>query len=214
MTETPVDRPSEAKGVPRKRPLVRVAQALTLAAVAGLLALLLWRVIDQGRGAQLVSLIREGKNPPAPSFSLPVLWDRKETWPRDARGSLADGKVSPMELRGHPVVVNFWASWCVPCKKEAPVLDASALAHRGRVVFLGIDVQDFKSDARRFLHRYNTPYVSVRDGAGSTYDAYGLTGLPETYWLDARGRIVAHHAGQIDHDQLEAGIRLATGGSR
>jgi cytochrome c biogenesis protein CcmG/thiol:disulfide interchange protein DsbE len=117
-------------------------------------------------------------------------------------------------LRGHPVVVNFWASWCIPCKKEAPLLAASARTHRGQVVFLGIDVQDFKSDARRFLRRFDTPYVSVRDGPGSTYGDYGLTGVPETYWLDARGRIVAHYAGQIDRDQLEEGIRLASGGSR
>ncbi len=89
------------------------------------------------------------------------------------------------------------------------MLAASARAHRDRVVFLGIDVQDFKSDARRFLRRFDTPYVSVRDGAGSTYGDYGLTGVPETYWIDARGRIVAHYSGQINRDQLEEGIHEA-----
>jgi cytochrome c biogenesis protein CcmG/thiol:disulfide interchange protein DsbE len=197
---------------PASRPRKPWLIALRLAAlglVAGLLALLIWRVIEQGRGAHLVSLIGEGKKPPAPSFSLPVLWDRKETWPRDVRGALADERVSPAELRGHSVVANFWASWCIPCKAEAPVLAASARAHRGRVVFLGIDVQDFKSDARRFLRRFDTPYVSVRDGAGSTYGDYGLTGVPETYWIDARGRIVVHYSGQINRDQLEEGVRQA-----
>jgi cytochrome c biogenesis protein CcmG/thiol:disulfide interchange protein DsbE len=111
------------------------------------------------------------------------------------------------------VVVNFWASWCIPCKEEAALLAASARAHRGRVVFLGIDVQDFKSDARGFLKRFDTPYVSVRDGSGSTYTDYGLTGVPETYWIDARGRIVAHYAGQIDRAQLEDGIRRAENAS-
>jgi len=195
-----------------RNPWFAAARLAALGVVAGLLALLVWRVVDQGRGAQLVSLIREGKKPAAPAFMLPVLWDRNETWPPDARGALADGKVSPAELRGRPVVVNFWASWCIPCKGEAPLLASSARVHRGKVVFLGIDVQDFKSDARRFLRRYDTPYVSVRDGPGSTYAHYGLTGVPETYWIDARGRIVAHYAGQINGDQLEEGIREAEAG--
>jgi cytochrome c biogenesis protein CcmG/thiol:disulfide interchange protein DsbE len=193
----------------RRRPWPVAVRAAVVALVAALLALLVWRVIDQGRGAHLVSLIRNGKKPPAPSFVLPVLWSRAETWPVDTRGALTDGKLSPAELRGHPVVVNFWASWCIPCKKEAPLLAASARAHRGRVVFLGIDVQDFKSDARRFLKRFDTPYVSVRDGNGSTYGDYGLTGVPETYWIDARGRIVAHYAGEITRTQLDEGIRAA-----
>ena len=92
------------------------------------------------------------------------------------------------------------------------LLAASARAHRGQVIFLGIDVQDFKSDARHFLKRFDTPYVSVRDGAGSTYGDYGLTGVPETYWIDGRGRIVAHYPGQINSDQLEEGIRQAGAG--
>jgi cytochrome c biogenesis protein CcmG/thiol:disulfide interchange protein DsbE len=204
------DATAESSSAPeRRRPWLVVLQVATVGLVVGLLALLIWRVIDQGRGAHLVSLIGEGKKPPAPRFSLPVLWDRSETWPDDARRALRDETLSPAELRGHPVVVNFWASWCVPCKKEAPLLAASARTHRGRVVFVGIDVQDFKSDARRFLKRYDTPYVSVRDGDGSTYGDYGLTGVPETYWLDADGRIVAHYAGEITGSQLEEGIRQA-----
>jgi cytochrome c biogenesis protein CcmG, thiol:disulfide interchange protein DsbE len=193
----------------RRRPWLLGLQLAAVGLVAGLLALLIWRVIDHGRGAHLVSLIEEGKEPSAPSFVLPVLWDRGETWPSDARAALSDGKLSPDELRGHLVVVNFWASWCIPCKKEAPLLAASARAHQGRVVFLGIDVQDFKSDARRFLKRFDTPYVSVRDGSGSTYGDYGLTGVPETYWIDGRGRIIAHYAGEITRRQLEEGIREA-----
>jgi cytochrome c biogenesis protein CcmG/thiol:disulfide interchange protein DsbE len=105
-------------------------------------------------------------------------------------------------------VLNFWASWCIPCKHEAPLLAASARAHAGRVAFVGIDVQDFKSDARKFLKRFDTPYVSVRAGGGE-YDDYGLTGVPETYWLDAQGRIVGHYPGEISRRQLEDAIREA-----
>jgi cytochrome c biogenesis protein CcmG, thiol:disulfide interchange protein DsbE len=184
----------------------RSLQVLALAFVAGLLVLFTWRLIDKGKGGELVSAVASAKRPSAPAFELPVLWTHLETWPAAARGALGDGRVSLAELRGFPVVLNFWASWCVPCKKEAPRLGAAAKAHRGDVVFLGIDVQDFKSDARRFLTRYEVNYVSLRDGGDSTYSAYGLTGLPETYYIDAQGRIVAHDIGEVSKEELETGI--------
>ena len=79
------------------------------------------------------------------------------------------------------------------------------------VLFIGIDVQDFKSDARQFLRRYKANYVSVRDGGSSTYEAYGLTGLPETFHLDARGRVVAHTVGQLSREELGDGIAASVG---
>ena len=187
---------------------MRTLQVLALAVVAGLLALFVWRVVTDDRGGQLVRELRAGKKVAAPQFTLPVVWEVAETWPEDARRALSDGRLSMAELRGHPVVINFWASWCVPCKNEAPRLAASARAHAGKVAFLGIDVQDFASDARRFLRRSDPPYVSVHTGGGTgdVYDEYGLTGLPATYWLDRRGRIVARHAGEISRRQLENGI--------
>ncbi len=201
---------AEAEPPPRRRSPLRLALQLSaLALVAGMLALLIWRVVASSRGAELVSQIRHGKKPAAPAFVLPVIWPYGDTWPRSLRPALANGKVALAELRGYPVVLNIWASWCIPCKKEAPELAASARTHAGLVAFLGLDVQDFKSDARRFLGRYHVRYVSIRDGSGATGDAYGITGVPETYWIDARGRIVDHYPGQISRQQLEAGIRKA-----
>jgi len=190
--------------------LVRLLRFAALAAVAGMLALLIWRVTSEPQGPKLVSAVKAGKNPAAPAFALPVLWDHGETWPAPLRRALADGAVTLPELRGHPVVINFWASWCGPCKEEAPLLVASARAHAGKVAFLGIDIQDFKGNARRFLRRFDTNYVSVRDGSDTTYGHYGLTGVPETYYLDARGRIVAHSQGQLSRRELEAGIDAAS----
>ena len=198
----------------KRRPVwLRCLQGLTLAFVAGLLVLLGWRLVDNGNGGRLVSAIAADKRPAAPNFDLPVLWDHVETWAGPARAALADGRVSLGELHGHAVVVNFWASWCVPCKAEAPRLAAAAEAHQGRVLFLGIDVQDFKSDARRFLRKYMANYASLRDGGDATYSAYGLTGLPETYYLDAHGRIVAHDIGEVSRGELEAGIAKLIEGS-
>jgi cytochrome c biogenesis protein CcmG/thiol:disulfide interchange protein DsbE len=110
------------------------------------------------------------------------------------------------DLRGKPALINVWASWCVPCREEAPILNASAHAHAGEVVFLGVNVQDLRADALAFSREFSTPYVSVRDRGNRTYEDYGLTGVPETYYLDARGRIVAHSPGAISRTTLEQGI--------
>ena len=143
-----------------------------------------------------------------------MIWPHAETWPARSRRVVVGGRLPLRALRGQPVVLNFWASWCVPCKKEAPLLAASAKTHAGKVAFLGVDVQDFTSDARHFLARYHVNYVSVRDGAGSTYDGYGLTGVPETYFVDREGRIIAHVPGQLSGKQLEEGVQLVIRGSR
>src|SRR5204863_309752 len=106
-----------------------------------------------------------------------------------------------------PVVLNFWASWCIPCAHEAPRLVASAKEHEGRVLFLGVDVKDFSSDARKFLRRFHVNYVSVRDGGSDTYDAYGLTGLPESYFLDTDCKTKC----PVFASDIGAGLRLLSG---
>jgi cytochrome c biogenesis protein CcmG/thiol:disulfide interchange protein DsbE len=188
----------------------RVAAVSLVAALVGLLG---WATLSAGRGSSLVSRIAAGEAPPAPPFSLEVLWPRAETWPTPARRRLGDGRLDLRELRGRPVVINFWASWCIPCRDEAPILNASARAHAGEVVFLGVNIQDLKTDALAFSREFDTPYVSVRDRGNGTYEDYGLTGVPETYYLDGRGRIVAHSPGAISRASLEEGIAQAMRGA-
>jgi cytochrome c biogenesis protein CcmG, thiol:disulfide interchange protein DsbE len=199
-----------AEQVPRRRRLLVIAlQATAIALVVGLLGLLVWRIVVRDNGSQFAAAVADGKRPEAPGFTLPVISQQTILWPRALAPALADGEVSLDELRGYPVVLNFWASWCVPCRDEAPALAAAARAYAGRVVFLGLDHQDLTSDARGFLEKSEVPYVSVRDGSDGTYRDYGLTGTPETYYLDARGRAVAHSPGAVERDSLEQGIRAA-----
>jgi cytochrome c biogenesis protein CcmG/thiol:disulfide interchange protein DsbE len=191
--------------------LRRLLQLGALAVVAALIGLLVNATINKGEGQDLVSEVSAGATPQAPDFRLPVVWAHAETWPTTLRPALIDDAVGLSELRGWPVVLNFWASWCSPCKAEAPRLNEAASEHSGRVVFLGVDVQDFESDARHFAERYETNYISVRDDGDSTYSAYGLTGLPETYFLDRDGRVVEHIVGELSTAELEAGTAEAVG---
>ncbi|RDI76244.1 Redoxin [Gaiella occulta] len=195
----------ETRSRRRIRP-THVAQAAAISLVAALLALLVWKLVAGSAGAGFVKAIERGERPSAPAFDLPVIWNRTELWPTAVRGAGDDGRLSLAELRGHPVVLNFWASWCIPCKEEAPAFDAAARAHRGKIAFLGLDVQDLVPDARRFLDTLDVPYASVRDGTPNSYSAYGLTGVPETYFIDARGRVVAHAVGALSRRELEASI--------
>jgi cytochrome c biogenesis protein CcmG/thiol:disulfide interchange protein DsbE len=117
----------------------RVGQAIALLGVAALLALLVWKVAV-GRESGAADELAEGKLVQAPSFTLERL-DR-------------EGRLSIEDLRGKAVVVNFWASWCVPCRDEAPVLQQTYERYRDQgLVVLGVDVNDFREDARRFMNR-------------------------------------------------------------
>jgi cytochrome c biogenesis protein CcmG/thiol:disulfide interchange protein DsbE len=175
------------------RTLKVTGQVVALAAVAGLLGLLLWRLTHQSKPPKLGS--------PAPAFSLRRL---------DTSGTLALAS-----LRGKPVVLNFWASWCVPCKGEATMLEAAWQQYRSRgVVFVGIDWHDVKSDARTFLEHHGVTYPTVLDGSGSTTDHYGVVGVPETYFIDRRGRLVGDHiVGTVvkQKEKFRAGVEAALG---
>jgi cytochrome c biogenesis protein CcmG/thiol:disulfide interchange protein DsbE len=174
------------------RPLRLTVQSLALAAVLGLLALLIWRVTDSGA--------RPTKGP-APGFRLPRI---------DVEGHL-----SLASLRGKGVVVNFWASWCIPCKEEAPVLEQTWRRHRDEgLVVLGVDAQDFKGDARAFMRKHGVSYPVVHDGKGSTLGRWGVTGFPETFCVDRRGRLVGEKIdGGVDVarnvERFERCVRLA-----
>lgn len=168
------------------------AQIAALAVVVGLLALLVWKIVNQDQA-------RATLNAPAPNFTLPRL-DRS-------------GQLSLASLKGKAVVLNFWASWCAPCRDEVPVLERAWDRYRRHgVVILGVDQQDLSSDARAFAKKYGMSYPIVRDGPGHVVATYGLTGVPETFFVGRNGKLVSKHIeGRVSERELAEGIRTAMG---
>jgi thiol-disulfide isomerase/thioredoxin len=100
------------------------------------------------------------------------------------------------KLRGHPVVVNLWASWCGPCRRELPFLQRQAVKHRAGVAFLGINSGDNRDDARELSARFPMPYPSFEDPRQNVAGRYKALGLPATAFYDARGKLVIVHQGE------------------
>jgi peroxiredoxin len=146
------------------------AQALAIAAVGVLAGVLVWKLTHQTPPPRVGAK--------APAFTLKRL-----------SGS---GKISLRSLRGKTVVLNFFASWCDPCKREAPVLEEIWRQDRSRdVVVLGVDANDSRGDARRFLRAHGVTYPIVSDPNGVVAAGrYGISNLPDTYILNPQGRIV------------------------
>jgi cytochrome c biogenesis protein CcmG/thiol:disulfide interchange protein DsbE len=172
------------------------AQVVAVGVVAALLGLLAWKVVA-GTGDEVTGSLASGGRPQAPEFTLPRL--------------TGQGELSLSSYRGKAVLLNFWASWCIPCKDETPLLQRSWQRWQGRgVVFIGVNAKDFRADARRFTRRYGVTYPNVYDGKGSTLGRYGVTGFPETYFLDPQGRVVYRIAGAVtDPAEVDRGIERA-----
>jgi cytochrome c biogenesis protein CcmG, thiol:disulfide interchange protein DsbE len=185
------------------------------ALVAGFVALLAYGLASKGPDDLIDSSLAEGRAPRAPAFTLEVL--ERGVLPERLRpsvgGALADGRVSLDELRGTPVVLNLWASWCTPCREESPRLRQGwDRWGRAGVAFLGLNIQDLRGDARAFSREFGLTYPSVRDARRDVADRYGATGIPETFFVDRRGRVVGHVIGVVSDRQLEAGTRAARAG--
>src|SRR4051794_8003710 len=108
------------------------------------------------------------------------------------------------DYRGHWVLVNFWASWCEPCKTEAPALESFQREHsRSGFTVLGVNLDDTTDDARAFVSRYGLTYPQLRDGDGSDRrDAYGMTGFPESFLVAPNGKLALIRRGPVDAHYL------------
>lgn len=173
-------------------PLKLALNALAIGLVAALVAVFAWQ---QAHGSR--HTLPPGKvNVPAPGFTL----DR-----------LGGGKLSLASLRGHPVIVNFWATYCEPCKKESAELERTYLKYRSSgLVVVGVDTGDITGDVRAFVRRHRLTYPMLLRGDGLAVP-YGFIDIPESFFVNRRGIIVAHVPGGINasdelHRSFEQGL--------
>jgi len=164
------------------------------AALAPFLVLAVW-------GAMLLAspstpaLARVGQ--PAPDFAL---------------ADLDGNPVRLSDLRGRPVIVNFWASWCGPCVEEFPLLESAAAAHRGDdLVIVGIVFRDRSEAAREFLARMGVTWPAAMDPGEQVATEFGIIGPPDTFFIDRQGILMGRQIGQLSAADLERGLRSITG---
>jgi cytochrome c biogenesis protein CcmG/thiol:disulfide interchange protein DsbE len=160
---------------------VPVGMLLWFVPVIGLLLVIGIQTIRKQQPESITAGLARGERPAAPAFSLP---------------RFDGGTLTLASLRGKYVLVNFWASWCVPCRDEAPLLERAWRQYRDRgLVVVGVDIQDLEPEARKFIAQFKVSYPNVRDRDGRVSRAYGTTGVPETFFIDRDGRVVRKFPG-------------------
>ncbi len=161
----------------------------------GLLALILTQLLTPAPHVASDPLVGH----PAPDFSLAML-----------RPDSSKSDLSLSNFKGKPVVLNFWASWCAPCKEEAPLLENTWKQMRAQgkdVVTLGIDFQDSKNDSLNFLQLYSITYPIVLDADGSVASKYGVISLPQTIFINRNGTVISKVSRELTAQTLSSGIQ-------
>ena len=158
------------------RKLLLGADALAVALVLALLALLVWRVVNDNNQS-VAQALDKGKHPTAPAFNLNRL--------------SGEGSVDLASLRGHkPIVLDFWASWCLPCIHESKRLETAMQKYGERITFLGVDTKDYGPDARTWQRKHGITYPSVHDGDGKVLSRWGGLPIPKMFFIDRKGKVV------------------------
>jgi cytochrome c biogenesis protein CcmG, thiol:disulfide interchange protein DsbE len=187
--DTPPEGTPESRGWDRRRTIGAIVGG---AIVLGIVVLLAVGLANKDIGTSIQDALVKGERPSAPDITLPVL--------TSGPGVGAEGSdVTLSRMRGKIVVLNFWASWCEPCKLEAPILEAVSRRYRDAsdVVVMGVDIQDLRERARGFIEDNGITYASLRDGTDKAKDTYQVPALPETFLIDPEGRIALKVPGQL-----------------
>ena len=175
---------------PRRRIAIGAGIALVV-----LVTVALWQGASQPAGTTSSPLVgRTGKR--APSFTLASL-------------SEAGRPLSLDSFRGRPLVINFWASWCIPCRTEMPLIEQAYRSEGGKVQFLGIDSNDTTGAAQSFAKQVGVTYPVVFDGTGDVAINYGLFGLPTTIFISPSGTITGRFIGQLHDSSLQSALKEA-----
>ena len=177
------------KGKPTQNPRQAWITLAMVVVVSGLFGLIVLPRIG-GKTSQLEGLA-------APDFALEVI-----------HGGQAGNRIRLSDLRGKPVVVDFWASWCGPCKKQIPILDQLAKA-RSDIHVLGVNTDDRRADAVAFAKSKALSYPALIDEASKVATAYGVRGLPTMVVVSAQGQIVAVRSRVVPREEIEALIASA-----
>jgi len=201
-----VEQSNNSRNEGLRRLLVWAPVFIALIALLGLLGWGMWRqqagspgVITNDGPATVAVLSR-----PASEFTLPLY---------DPFNGMTEFRLN--DYRGQTVVLNFWASWCPPCRDEAPVLEAVWRQYQDQdVLFVGIDIWDTERDARAYMREFNITFPNVIDNRGKVAVEYGLTGVPETYFITPDGTISRKVIGAISQAVLEESIAEAHQGAK
>jgi cytochrome c biogenesis protein CcmG/thiol:disulfide interchange protein DsbE len=154
---------------------------LWLVPVVALLLVIGYQSVRKQQPESITVGLARGQRPPAPAFDLP---------------RFDGGTLALSSLRGQYVLVNFWASWCIPCRDEAPLLERAWREYRNRgLTVVGVNIQDLEPEARKFIAQFKVSYPNVRDRDGRVSRAYGITGVPESFFIDREGRVVRKFPG-------------------
>jgi cytochrome c biogenesis protein CcmG, thiol:disulfide interchange protein DsbE len=165
---------------------VGARSAIAVLAVLAVLGLLTFGLLSKGSSGVALGEV-------APASPLPRLE--------------GGGSASLADYRGRWVLVNFWASWCIPCREEAPALEGFQRRHGDRgFTVLGIDSRDLSGDGRAFVRRFGLGYPQLRDGDGSMAHDFGTTGVPENFLIDPRGRVRLLLRGPVSEEYLDGEV--------
>jgi cytochrome c biogenesis protein CcmG/thiol:disulfide interchange protein DsbE len=194
-----LEEPARANTPPAKTPNKKrraIATLIFFTALNIVLVAVLWSRLTTAQhiisGAATIPLVGH----PAPDFTL-APWD-----------STSGQSIRLSSLKGKPVILNFWASWCDPCNAETPLLQATWQRHQADgIVFIGIDYQDQQQAAQQFLQKYHVTYPTGPDTSGSISVDFGVSNVPTTVFIDRSGVVALVYLGPVDAKMLEDEIQ-------
>ena len=196
MSELAENAPVQKSGRKHKRRRRMVIFCVVSLVNVGLLALILTQLLTPATHSVSDPLVGH----PAPDFSLVML-----------RSDTGKSALSLSNFKGKPVVLNFWATWCQPCKEELPLLENAwkqMQAQKKDIVFLGIDFQESSSDATSFLQLYGITYLVALDANGSVANKYGVTSLPQTIFINQNGIVTSREPQELTAQELSKNLQL------